>query len=380
MMPIYLDYNATTPLDPAVVEAMLPFLRGQFGNPSSAHAYGKATHAAVAFARNQVARSIHCQANELIFTSGASEAINAALKGYAWVRLMTGARQSAHIVTSAVEHPATLRTCEFIERAGCRVTILPVDRFGTVDPDAVRNAINTPGTLVSIMHANNEVGTVEPIREISKIAREREALFHVDAAQTLGKIPVSVLDLGADLLSIAGHKVYAPKGVGALYVRSGIKLEPLIHGAGQEGGRRAGTENVPYLVGFGKACELAEQSLGWTRKKMLDLRNRLWGGLESVLGERIQFNGHPERRLPNTVSVNFLDRPGSEVLERATLIAASTGSACHDGCVTLSPVLKAMGVPPEAGRGAVRLSVGRFTSEADIDQAIGDLTQAARSH
>jgi cysteine desulfurase len=372
--PIYLDYNATTPTDPAVIEAMLPFLRNQFGNPSSAHAYGKTTHAAVVLARNQVARSIHCQPDELIFTSGASEAINAALKGYVWTR----AGGSGHVVTSAVEHPATLRTCDFLRRAGCRVTILPVDRFGLVDPAAVRDALMGPGTLVSIMHANNEVGTVEPIREISKIAHEHEAILHVDAAQALGKIPVDVNDLGADLLSIAGHKVYAPKGVGALYVKSGIKLEPLIHGAGQEKGRRAGTENVPYLVGFGKACELAEQSLEQTGKKMMQLRNRLWSGLESVLGERIQFNGHPEKRLPNTLSVNFLDRPGNEVLQEAAGVAASTGSACHDGCVTLSPVLKAMGVPMDAGRGAVRLSLGRFTSEADIDQAIAELSRAAK--
>jgi cysteine desulfurase len=372
MTPIYLDYNATTPLDPAVVEAMLPFLRSEFGNPSSAHAYGKTAHAAVALARCQVARAIGCQPDELVFTSGASEAINAALKSYAWTRQ----RGSTHIITSAIEHPATLRTCEFLERMGCRVTVLPVDRFGTVDPDAVRAAIAGPGALVSIMHANNEVGTVEPIREISRIAHDRGALLHVDAAQTLGKMPVNVKDLGADLLSIAGHKVYAPKGIGALYVRSGIKLEPLIHGAGQEEGRRAGTENVPYLVGFGKACELAGQSLDHTGKRLSDLRNRLWRGLQAALGERVQVNGHPEHRLPNTLSVNFLDRPGSEVLERASGIAASTGSACHDGCVTLSPVLKAMGVTPEMGQGAVRLSVGRFTSEADIDRAIGELARA----
>jgi cysteine desulfurase len=380
MTPVYLDYNATTPIDPAVVEAMLPFLRNQFGNPSSAHAYGKSTHAAVVLSRSQVARSIACQADELVFTSGASEAINAALKGYARMRLCGGTEQSGHIVTSAVEHPATLRTCEFLERVGCKVTVLPVDRFGTVDPDAVRRAVTGPGALVSIMHANNEVGTVEPIEEISRIAHEREAMLHVDAAQTLGKIPVDVGNLGADLLSIAGHKVYAPKGVGALYVRSGIKLEPLIHGAGQEKGRRAGTENVPYIVGFGKACELAEQSLDQTSKKLLDLRNRLWAGLQAVLGERIQLNGHPERRLPNTLSVNFLGRQGTEILERAGGIAASTGSACHDGCVTLSPVLKAMSVPPEAGMGAVRLSAGRFTSEADIDRAIDELTRAAGAH
>jgi cysteine desulfurase len=381
MIPIYLDYNATTPLDPAVVEAMLPYLHREFGNPSSAHAYGKTAHEAVELARRQVAELLGARPEEIVFTGGGSEASNQALKGIVFAKLrgLFGRwARGAHIITSAVEHPATLQPCEFLKRLGCRVTVLPVDRHGLVDPDAVRKALDRSTTLVSIMHANNEVGTLQPIREIAAQARERGVPVHTDAAQSLGKVPVKVGELGVDLLTVAGHKLYAPKGVGVLYVRRGVKLEPLLHGAGHEGGRRAGTENVPYVVALGKACELARQSLPEAAERLRRLRDRLWERLHAGLGENVVPNGHPERRLPNTLNVNFVGHIGAELLAKVPEVAASTGSACHEGQVTCSPVLQAMGVPPPLARGAVRLSVGRFTTEEEIDRAAAALIRAAR--
>jgi cysteine desulfurase len=251
-----------------------------------------------------------------------------------------------------------------------------VDRHGRVDPAAVDRALGRSTTLVSIMHANNEVGTLQPVREIAARARARGVLVHTDAAQSLGKVPVDVNELDVDLLSVAGHKLYAPKGVGALYVRRGVKLEPLIHGAGHEGGRRAGTENVPYLVALGVACELARQSLPQAGERLRRLRDRLWERLRAAFGEGVAVNGHPELRLPNTLNMSILGHIGAEVLEKVPGVAASTGSACHEGHVTLSPVLCAMGVPAAQGRGAVRLSVGRFTTEDEVDRA-ADLFAAA---
>jgi cysteine desulfurase len=382
MSPIYLDYNATTPLDPAVVEAMTPYLRDHFGNPSSTHPYGKTAHEAVDRARAQVAALLGARPEEIIFTGGGTEASNHALKGAVFAKLQgffgRWAR-GAHIITSTVEHPATLQPCAFLERLGCKVTKVPVDRFGLVDPEAIRKALERGTTIVSIMHANNEVGTLQPIREISKFAKERGALVHTDAAQSLGKLPVDVNELGVDLLTIAGHKLYAPKGIGVLYVRQGVKLEPFIHGAGHEAGRRAGTENVPYIVGLGKACEIARHSLPEATTKLKRLRDRLWDKLRAGLGEKIVLNGHAELRLPNTLNVNFLNHIGAELLERTPEIAASTGSACHEGHIDLSPVLCAMGVRPEIGKGAVRLSVGRFTTEEEIDHAAEALLRAASS-
>jgi cysteine desulfurase len=383
MMPIYLDYNATTPIDPAVLEAMLPYLREHFGNPSSTHVFGKTAHHALDVARQQVADLLGAHPDEIVFTGGGSEASNHALKGavFAKLRGFFGRwARDAHLVTSAVEHPATLQPCDFLKRLGCRVTVLPVDRHGLVDPEAVRKVIDRRTTLVSIMHANNEVGTLQPIREITAIVQDRGALMHTDAAQSLGKLPVAVNELGVDLLSLAGHKLYAPKGVGVLYVRRGVKLEPLLHGAGHEAGRRAGTESVPYAVALGKACELARQSLPGATARLRQLRERLWDRLRSGLGERVVLNGHPERRLPNTLNVNFVGHIGAELLERVPEIAASTGSACHEGRVCLSPVLQAMGVPAELGRGAVRLSVGRFTTEDEIDRAAEALIRQAEIH
>jgi cysteine desulfurase len=381
MTPIYLDYNATTPLDPAVVEAMLPYLHEHFGNPSSAHAYGKAAHDAVERARGQVAELLGARPDEIVFTGGGTEASNHAIKGSVFAKLQgffgRWAR-GAHVIISAVEHPATAQPCEFLRRLGCKVTVVPVDGRGLVDPEAVGRALQRGTTLVSIMHSNNEVGTLQPIKEIAALTKARGVLLHTDAAQSLGKVPVDVNDLGVDLLTLAGHKLYAPKGVGVLYVRRGVRLEPLIHGAGHEGGRRAGTENVPYLVGLGEACAVARRGLAEATARLRQLRDRLWERLRAGLGERVVLNGHPERRLPNTLNANFVGHVGAELLEKVPEVAASTGSACHEGQVTQSPVLCAMGVPPEIGRGALRLTVGRFTTEEQVDWAAEVLVRAAR--
>lgn len=377
MLPIYLDYNATTPIDPAVVDAMLPYLREHFGNPSSAHAYGKRTHDAIFEARSRVAALLNARSGEIVFTGGGTEANNHAIKGLLFPLLAANRRERLHAITSVIEHPATLQPLAFLERFGVKVTRLPVDRHGVVDLDALRLALQTPTTLVSIMHSNNEVGTLQPIREIAQLAHAYGALVHTDAAQSAGKLPIDVTELDVDFLSVAGHKVYAPKGVGALYVHEGIALEPLLHGAGHEAGRRAGTENVPYVVGLGMACEVARRSLPQATERLRSLRERLWHGLLDKLGGRVVLNGHSLERLPNTLNVSFLGKIGAELLSSLPEIAASTGSACHEGQVHLSPVLKAMGVSEEAGRGAVRLSVGRFTTEAEVDRSIGMLIHAA---
>ncbi|HKB03500.1 MAG TPA: cysteine desulfurase family protein, partial [Gemmataceae bacterium] len=285
--------------------------------------------------------------------------------------------RDAHVIISAVEHPATAEPCEFLKTLGCRVTVLPVDGYGMVDPDDVRRAITPRTKLVSIMHSNNEVGTLNPIREIAAIAHDCGVLMHTDAAQSLAKIPVNVAELGVDLLTVAGHKLYAPKGVGALYVRRGVELANLIHGAGHEGGRRAGTENVPYIVGLGKAAEIAAASLPGATDRLRSFRDRLHEALRRGRGDRVVLNGHPEKRLPNTLNLSFLGHIGSELLRKVPGVAASTGSACHEGKVSQSPVLCAMRVPPEVGQGAVRLSVGRFTTEDEVDQAAEMLVAAA---
>lgn len=380
MQPIYLDYNATTPLDPAVLDAMLPYLREHYGNPSSTHSLGKTAHNAVEQARQQVAQLIGAQPDEIVFTGGGTEASNQAIKGAVFSKLrgfFGRWARGAHVILSAIEHPATVQPCEFLKRLGCRVTVVPVDGQGLVDPNTVGKAMERGTTLVSIMHSNNEVGTLQPIKEIAAITRRRGVLLHTDAAQSLGKVPVDVNDLGVDLLTLAGHKLYAPKGVGVLYVRRGVTLEPFIHGAGHEGGRRAGTENVPYLVALGAACVLARQGLPEATQRLRDLRERLWERLRAGLGERIVLNGHPEKRLPNTLNANFVGHIGSELLEKVPEIAASTGSACHEGKVSQSPVLCAMGVPPKIGQGALRLTVGRFTTEEQVDRAAEALLRAA---
>jgi cysteine desulfurase len=382
MSSIYLDYNATTPLDPAVIEAMSPYLREHFGNPSSTHAYGQKAHDAVDEARAEAAALLGAQTGEIIFTSGGTEASNHAIKGAVFARLQgLFARWYAppHIITSAIEHPATLQPCAFLKKLGCKITHVGVDRYGTINHHKIAEAVGKHTVLISIMHANNEVGTLQPIRDIAKIGREHGILVHTDAAQSVGKMAVDVNDLDVDLLSVAGHKLYAPKGVGILYVRAGVKVEPILHGAAHEAGRRAGTENVPYIVGLGKACTIARQSLPLASARLQQLRDRLHDRLHQALGDKIVLNGHPDQRLSNTLNINFLGQIGAELLQRVPEIAASTGSACHEGSVSLSPVLNAMGVPPDIGKGAVRLSVGRFTTEEEIDRAAGMLIQASQA-
>jgi cysteine desulfurase len=371
MQPIYLDYNATTPVDPAVAEAMQPYILHHYGNPSSTHAYGQATKEAVESARARVAALLGCAAPEVVFTSGGSESNNTVLKGVAY----TYRHKGNHIITSAIEHPATLNPCRFLEQQGLRVTYLPVDRTAMVDPDDVRKAITPQTLLISIMHANNEVGTLQPLAEISRIARAHGVLMHTDAAQSVGKIPTLVDELGVDFLSIAGHKLYAPKGIGALYMRTGRTLEPLIHGAGHEAGRRAGTENVIFAVGLGQACEVAQADLPHYEREVRQLRDLFWQEIDKRFGDRVVLNGHPEQPLPNTLHVNFRGVIGAELLENMPTLAASTGSACHAGEVSLSSVLEAMHIPPELGMGAVRFSLGRYTTRQEIEQAVALLEQ-----
>lgn len=371
--PIYLDYNASTPLDPAVAAAMRPFLEDAFGNPSSGHWASVAAKAALEKARGQVAALLGSAPDEVVFTGGGSEANNLALKGVYFALRAKG----NHIVTTRAEHPAVLGPCAFLEHLGANVTYLPVDGSGRVDPQRVRNAIQARTILISVMHANNEVGTIQPIAEIGAIAREFGVVFHTDAAQSVGKIRTEVDALGVDLLTIAGHKLYAPKGVGALYVRRGIRLEPLIHGAGHEGGRRAGTESALLAVALGAACHLARDLSPMLR--IGALRDRLWERLQGLLGGGVVLNGHPRHRLPNTLNVSFVGHVGAAVLARLDGIAASTGSACHAGRIELSPVLSAMGLAPEVGAGAIRFSLGRPTTEREIDIVIDRLASALAS-
>ncbi|SMF26771.1 cysteine desulfurase [Tistlia consotensis] len=370
MSRIYLDHNASTPIDPKVAAAMRPYLEEAFGNPSSGHWASLPAKDALERARGKVAAMLGCRSDEIVFTSGGSEANNLALKG----TFFAGPRDGAHIVTTAVEHPAILSPCRFLERLGAAVTYLPVDGTGRVDPDDLRRAISSRTILVSVMHANNEVGTIQPIEALAQVARERGVPFHTDAAQSVGKIPAKVDDLGVDLLSVAGHKLYAPKGIGALYVRRGVALEPLIHGAGHEGGRRAGTESALLAAALGEACALAADlsAMDGVRR----LRDSFWGGLRERFGSRVVLNGDPEHRLPNTLNVAFPGVVGSELLGKLDGIAASTGSACHAGRIELSPVLAAMGIAPEIGMGAIRFSLGRRTTAAEIGTVLERLTAA----
>jgi cysteine desulfurase len=364
---IYLDYNASTPTAPEAAAAMQPFLSHHFGNPSSGHWAGRPAREAVETARGHVAALLGCRADEVILTSGGSEANNHVVKGLVSATVASGVR-TPHVITTSVEHPAVLEPCRVIEHLGARVTRLPVDGQGLVDPDDIRHAITPHTVLISVMHANNEVGTVQPVADIGRIAREHQVRFHTDAAQSVGKISARVDDLQVDLLSLAGHKLYAPKGIGALYVRTGVELDPLILGGGHERGQRAGTESALLASGLGAACALAVSDP--CEDRLLALRERFWDGLRSTFGTRIVLNGHPETRLPNTLSVAFPGRFGDDILAKLDGVAASTGSACHTGVRHTSPVLAAMGVPNEVAFGTIRFSVGRATTPAELDEVV----------
>jgi cysteine desulfurase len=372
--PIYLDHNATTPIAPEVLDAMRPYLERDFGNPSSAHGYGAAAHEAVGRARCEVATLLGCEPEGVVFTASGSEADNLAIKGVALARRGDG----DHVITSAIEHPAVLAACRYLQRRlGYRVTVVPVDGCGVVDPDSVRGAIEPGTVLVSVMHANNEVGTLQPVAELARVARERGIAFHTDAAQSVGKVRVDAAELGIDLLTVTGHKMYAPKGIGALYVRPGTSLDPLIHGAGHEHGLRAGTENVPYIVGLGAACALAARRLtAGSDRDIVRLRDRLHTALRCAV-PGLTLNGHPEQRLPNTVNVSFPQRDGEDLLARTPTVAAATGSACHSGRTEPSAVLTAMGLDAQRSLGAVRLSLGCDTTTADVDAAAAGLVASA---
>jgi cysteine desulfurase len=365
MRPIYLDYNATTPIDPEVAAAMLPYIREHFGNPSSSHAFGVAARKGVENARRQMAELLNCSPAEVLFTSGGTESNNHAIKGAAGVHRGKG----NHIITSAFEHPAVTEVCEFLAADGYEITCVPVDAQGIIDVEALEKAITERTVLISVMHANNEVGTVQPIGEIACMAHKRGILVHTDAAQSAGKIPVDVSGLGVDLLSVAGHKLYAPKGVGALYCRDGVQLEKFMHGAGHEAGRRAGTENVIGIAGLGMACEAAKRDLAVSMDRMKRTRDRLEDGLLRAVAE-VRVNGHPARRLPNTLSVSFRGVDAGGLLQSMEGLAASAGAACHGNSVELSRTLRALAVPIEWARGTIRLSTGKYTTEREVDRAL----------
>jgi cysteine desulfurase len=373
MSPIYLDHNATTPVDAAVLDAMLPYLRGEFGNPSSAHGLGSRAHVAVEAARTEVAALIGATPDEIIFTSGGTEASNIAIRGA--VRIDDTRRD---VVTSMVEHPATEACCAFLEGEGHKVTRVPAKADGLIDPARVAAAIDRKTALVTIIHAQNEIGTIQPVADIAAAARRHGALVHVDAAQSVGKIAVNVEELGADLLSIAGHKLYAPKGVGVLYIRRGISLPPLLLGAGQERGRRPGTENVPYIVALGEACRIAGAMLERESKRLSALASDLFAALKREI-PGIVLVGHPAQRLPNTLNVLFPNASGRKVLENCRRVMASTGSACHADSEEPSAILTALGIARNNALGAVRLSLGRGTTKQDVADAAADLAAAWRS-
>jgi cysteine desulfurase len=372
--PVYLDYNATTPHAPEVVAAMKPFLDGHFGNPSSTHRYGMITRAAVVQARSKVAGLLNSKPDEIVFTSGGTESNNHAIRGVA----LAYAQRGRHIITSQIEHPAVTEVCRQLEAEGFEVTWLPVDGHGLVHVGDVEAAIRPDTILITLMHANNEVGTIQPIQAAAEIAHRRGIIFHTDAAQSAGKIATDVHQLGIDLLSIAGHKLYAPKGVGALYNRAGITLPPLMRGAGQENGRRPGTENVLEIVGLGDACEVARRDLARNMAHMRETRDELERKLCKTIRD-IRVNGHPEQRLPNTLSLSIRGVNAHELLTAIEPhVAASAGAACHSGEVQISHVLRAMGVPVEWARGTLRLSTGRNTTGEEVDDATSAVADAVQ--
>ncbi len=375
--PIYLDYNATTPIDPAVVEAMTPYLTREFGNPSSTHTYGAAAHAGLEMARRQVAQLIAAPTETVVFTGSGSEADALAIRG-AVLAARSGGRR--HVITQVTEHPAVLAACRELEQLHhVDVTYLGVDHHGQVDPAEVAAAMTPDTVLVSVMHANNETGTIQPIARIARTTRSAGVLLHVDAAQSAGKIDVDVDALGVDLLTVVGHKLYAPKGIGALYVRPGVALHPLIGGGGQEHGLRAGTENVAYAVGFGEAAALAARSLAEGETQRLQtMRDRLEHRLATLLPGRVHLNGHPTHRLPNTANVRMDGAPALALLADLTDVVVSAGSACHAGRDEPSGVLTAMGLSTTKALTAIRVSLGRWTTPEQIDDACAHIAHATR--
>ncbi len=367
MKRVYLDYAATTPTHPEVVKAMLPYFTEMFGNPSSIYSYGQEAKEATENARAQVARLIDARSDEIVFTSGGTEADNFALKGIAFAN----EARCNHIITSTLEHHAVLESAKYLEQRGFQVTYLPVDKYGLVDPSDVKKAITNKTSLVSVMHANNEVGTIEPIAEIGRITRETGVYFHTDAVQTVGHIPVNVNELGVDLLAMSAHKLCGPKGVGALYIRKGTKIVSLLHGGEQERRRRASTENVPGIVGLGKAAELAKAEIDEEARRLTLLRDKLTKNLLERI-EHTQLNGHPTRRLPNNINLSVEYVEGESMCLNLDLegICASTGSACSSANAEPSHVLLALGILPQQAHGSLRFTLGKWTTEEDIERVL----------
>jgi cysteine desulfurase len=380
--PIYLDYNATTPILPEVADAMRPFLDQYFGNPSSAHVFGREVKEKVETARNQVARLLNCHSDEIVFTSGGSESNNYAIKGVA----LKNRSKGNHIITSSIEHPAVKEVCKYLSTQGFEITTLGVDEFGIIDINELKQSIKKKTILITIMHANNEVGSIQPIKEIAEIARKNDIIFHTDAAQSVGKIKTDVKELGVDLLSVAGHKLYAPKGIGALFIKEGIELDKLIHGANHENNRRAGTENIMEIAGLGKACEIADSNFEKNANHLKKMRDRLESGLiknfkDIKINSKniIKINGHPKNRLPNTLSSSFLGIEANKLLtEIENDVAASAGAACHSEGIHVSDTLAAMKVPLEYAMGTIRLSTGKFTTDEEIDRSIKVIDKTVR--
>ena len=364
MRQIYLDYNATTPIAPSVVEMMNPFLSGHYGNPSSSHSMGRAAKEAIEDSRVKVAGLLGCDRDEIVFTSGGTESNNLAIKG----TMLQWAPKDAHLVISAIEHPAVVAPAKFLERLGYEVTIVGCDAHGFVHPSSIEAALKPETKLVSVMHANNEIGTIQPIRQIAEICHGKGVLLHTDASQSVGKVLTYVDQLDVDLLTVACHKFYGPKGVGALFVREGVSIEPLLHGASHESGMRGGTENTPYIVGMGQAAHLAANCIDESSESMTKLRNRLNDHLANGI-PGLQVNGLKAARLPNTLSVIFPGVSGQAILKRVPEICASTGSACHSSGLVSSATLSAMGMSAEEMEGAVRFCVGWYSSEEEVDRA-----------
>jgi cysteine desulfurase len=373
MKQIYLDYQATTPIDPRVLKAMLPFLKNEYGNAASnTHSFGWKAHEAVELARRQIADLIGANPKEIVFTSGATESDNLALIGVAKMH-----PRRSHIITTVIEHKAILDTCKYLEKEGYDVSYIPVDNEGLVDVSDIEKAITPKTILISVMHVNNEIGTIQPIKEIGKIAKKHNILFHTDAAQSIGKIGFKVDDYSIDLMSMSAHKIYGPKGIGALYVRKGTKISPIIHGGGHEGGLRSGTLNVPSIVGFGKTCELAQKELPLEVERITRLRDKLYTGLKSVIKD-IRLNGHSVKRIPGNLNINFLSLDGSSLLAGLKRIAVSAGSACTSASLEPSFVLKAIGLDDNLANSPIRIGIGRFTTEKDIDIALKEIIQVAK--